>query len=74
MLILSTGFVSVDMFPGWLQPAVRYSPVSVVIDGQRHLTSGTTAASTVAVAFGWCLAIVIVFGILDVRAFQKVRK
>jgi len=74
LLILSTGFVSADLFPGWLQPAVRYSPVSAVIDGQRHLTSGSTAASTVAVAFGWCLAIVIVFGVLDVRAFQKVQR
>ncbi len=74
LLILSTGFVSADLFPGWLQPFVRYSPVSAVIDAQRHLTSGTAAASTVVVAFGWCLAIIVVVGILDGRAFRKVQK
>ncbi|MGB7485348.1 MAG: ABC transporter permease, partial [Phormidesmis sp.] len=41
LLLLSNGFSPTENFPTWLQPIVRYQPVSVTCDALRSLVAGT---------------------------------
>jgi ABC-2 type transport system permease protein len=72
LLVVSTGFVPASLFPGWLQPIVRASPVSAVVDALRALSTGTPSAGDVVPAVLWCLGLTLLFGWTTARAFRKV--
>jgi ABC-2 type transport system permease protein len=44
LLLLSNGFSPTENFPGWLQPFVRYQPVSVTCDALRALVEGSATS------------------------------
>lgn len=44
LIMISTGFVPVQGFPGWIQPFVRNQPVSQVTDALRGLADGRFTA------------------------------
>lgn len=50
LLMLSTGFVPLSGFPGWIQPFVQWQPVSLTVDALRSLSSGGPTARPVAEA------------------------
>lgn len=62
LFMLSSAFVPVDDFPGWMQGAVRHQPVSAVIDALRALTGNGDIASTVAVSVLWSAGLIMAFG------------
>lgn len=71
LLMLSTGFVTVDQFPGWMQPFVRYQPISHVVDALRALSTGGETAGPVLAALAWCLGLLVLFGVLGARAYRR---
>lgn len=71
LLTLSTAFVPSNAFPGWLQPVVELSPVTVVIDALRSLANGGSAASDVVAASAWITVMLVAFGRSAQRAFRR---
>ncbi|MFE2379058.1 ABC transporter permease [Streptomyces sp. NPDC059398] len=72
LLVLSTGFVKADLFPGWLQPVVAASPVSGVIDALRALSSGELTWSATLPGLAWLVGLVALFSWTTTAAFRKV--
>ena len=72
LLLLSNGFSPTENFPAWLQPVVRYQPVSVTCDALRALVSGSENSL---VLFGasllWLGGLLIVLGAWSVRLYRR---
>lgn len=74
LLLLSTGFAPAEVFPGWLQPVVRHTPVSATADALRALADGDQATGRlVLVALAWLLPLLLLFATLATRAFRRIR-
>lgn len=73
LLMLSSGFVPVTGFPGWLQPFVRWQPVSLTVEALRGLSSGGPTAAPVAKAVIVLVVLAIGAGALGARAFRTLR-
>lgn len=71
LLMLSTGFVPADGFPGWLQPFVRWQPVSLTVEALCALSSGGPTAVAVARALIVLVALAAIFGWLAMRAYRR---
>jgi ABC-2 type transport system permease protein len=71
LLMISSAFTPVHAFPGWLQPIVRYSPVSAVIDTLRALASGASPGTALPRAAAWLAGLGVLFGWLAFRAFGR---
>lgn len=71
LLMLSTGFVPLASFPGWLQPFVEWSPVSAVIDSLRALSSGGALADPLWRTTVWMVLLAGLFGLAGVRALRR---
>jgi len=52
-----TGFVPVDRYPDWVQPVVRYQPMSPAVDAMRGLSVGGPVLSPMISTLTWCAAI-----------------
>lgn len=53
-----TGFVPLDMYPDWVQPLVRYQPMSLAADAMRALSIGGPVWPPMGGCLLWCSAIV----------------
>ncbi|MGA9870965.1 MAG: ABC transporter permease [Rhodococcus sp. (in: high G+C Gram-positive bacteria)] len=75
LLLLSNCFVPTTAYPDWLEPVIAQQPVTRVADGLRALsTAGTSGApASVAIAFTWCAALIVVGACAGARAFGRVR-
>ncbi len=71
LLMLSTAFVPVEDFPGWLQPFVEWQPVTAVIDALRALTGDGDITSTVSRSVGWSIGLLVVCGYLGARMMRR---
>lgn len=71
LMLASTAFAPVETMPGWLQPFVRYQPISVAADAVRGLANGTPAGSDIVLCLVWTAVLLVVFGPLSVRLYQK---
>ncbi len=71
LVMASTGFVPVQGFPGWIQPFVRYQPVSVCGSALRALAAGRYDYLTPALI--WAAALIVVFATLSVRMGRRYR-
>jgi ABC-2 type transport system permease protein len=71
LLMLSSAFAPVAAFPGWLQPIVRISPVTAVIDTLRALAGGGSAGASLLRTGAWLAALGTLFGWLALRAFGR---
>jgi ABC-2 type transport system permease protein len=49
-----TGFIPVDLYPDWVQPAVRYQPMSQAVDAMRGLSIGGPVSSPLIHTLVWC--------------------
>jgi ABC-2 type transport system permease protein len=58
--MLSSGFVPVDSFPGWLQGFAEHQPFTPIIDTIRGLLAGSPTTGDAAWAIGWLVAISVV--------------
>lgn len=72
LLVLSTGFVNADLFPGWLRPIVAASPVSGVIDALRALSTGALTWAATLPGLAWLVGLVALFSWTTTVAFRKV--
>ena len=52
-----TGFIPVDLYPDWVQPAVRNQPMSQAVDAMRGLSVGGPVASPLIAILAWSAAI-----------------
>lgn len=73
LVLLSTGMAPVDSFPGWIQPFVRYQPVSQVAETLRGFATGDVAATNVATSLTWCLGLLVGCGAIALRMQRRVQ-
>lgn len=71
LILVSTGLAPAHAFPDWVQPFVRYQPVSQVTDTIRGLAVGEVAGSALIITTGWCLGLLVLFGALAVRMQRR---
>lgn len=70
LLFLNTGVAPAQVFPGWLQPVVRFSPISPTIEAMRALAAGGPVLSPLCQAGLWCGVLVAVFAPAAVRGYR----
>ncbi|GAB3218804.1 ABC transporter permease [Glycomyces halotolerans] len=71
LTFLSNVMVDPSTMPGWLQPVVRNTPISQLVDGVRGLFDGNVDTGSVATTLIWSAGFVAVFGFLTVRAYNR---
>ena len=71
LILVSTGLAPAEAFPSWVQPFVRYQPVSMVTDTIRGLAVGDVAGSQVAITMAWCVGLLVAFGLIAVRMQRR---
>ncbi|ASW89932.1 ABC transporter permease [Mycobacterium marseillense] len=70
LLFLNTGVAPAAVFPGWLQPVVRFSPISPTIEAMRALAEGGPVLSPLWQAGLWAGVLVAVFAPAAVRGYR----
>lgn len=70
LLFLNTGVAPAGVFPGWLQPMVRFSPISPTIEAMRALAEGGPVLSPLWRAGLWAGVLVAVFAPAAVRGYR----
>lgn len=71
LLLLSNGFSPTENFPAWLQPFVRYQPVSITCDALRGLVNGSVNSGALyAASLIWLLGLLVALGIWSVRLYK----
>ncbi|MGB3572782.1 MAG: hypothetical protein WBA01_12115, partial [Phormidesmis sp.] len=72
LLLLSNGFSPTENFPTWLQPIVRYQPVSVTCDALRSLVAGTPDSLPLFFySLIWLMGLWILLGIWAEKAYKR---
>ncbi|MVU79024.1 ABC transporter permease [Nocardia sp. ET3-3] len=70
LIMMSTGFVPAEAFPGWIQPFVRDQPVSQAAAALRGLADGEFPTA-VAIAAVWCGGLIVLFAALSVLVERR---
>ncbi len=71
LVFSSSGVAPIQMFPTWLQPVIRYQPMSPPIESMRALAEGTPAAWPLLLTLAWAVAFAAVFGPLTLRRYRR---
>jgi ABC-2 type transport system permease protein len=71
LVLLSTGLAPVEAFPDWLQPFVRYQPVSQVTETLRGFASGDVVVGNLVASLAWCIGMLVVFGYIALRMQRR---
>ena len=71
LVLLSTGMAPATAFPDWLEPFVRYQPVSQVTETLRGFAVGHVVGSNLAVTLSWCVGLLVVFGAIALRMQRR---
>jgi ABC-2 type transport system permease protein len=71
MTFLSNVFVDPSTMPGWLQAFVNNQPVTHVSTAVRELMAGDWPAADIAWSLGWSALLVIVFGSVTMRLYNR---
>lgn len=66
----SAGVAPVELFPQWLQPVIRYQPMSPAIETMRALAEGGAVWGPLVVTVGWVLGFAAVFGPAAIRNYR----
>lgn len=72
LLMFSSAFADPNMFPTWLQPIVKNSPITHVIDSLRALANGDLISRSLVSAVVWCGALTVVFLLLSLRRLRTI--
>ncbi len=70
LLFFNTGVAPAEVFPSWLQPAVRLQPMSPTIEAMRGLAEGGPVLWPLLQASVWALGLVAVFAPTAVRGYR----
>ncbi len=71
LTFMSIGYVPKEGFPDWALGFVTRNPISVISEAMRALAAGEPAAKAVIITLLWSLALIITFGPLTLRAYQR---
>ncbi|AVZ74204.1 ABC transporter [Streptomyces lunaelactis] len=71
LTFLSNVFVDPKTMPGWLQAFVNNSPVTHVATAVRELMAGNWPAADIAWSLGWAALLVLVFGSVTMRLYNR---
>ena len=69
---VSSAFVPVQSMPGWLQVFANNQPITHVVNALRSLAIGTPMGDNLWLSLVWLAGIVLVFGPIAVRTYQRV--
>lgn len=67
---LSSGYMPISAFPGWVQPVVRLNPVSLASEALMGLSSGGPVLLPALGMLGWAVGISAICGVVMVRRFR----
>jgi ABC-2 type transport system permease protein len=73
LVLLSNGMAPPEAFPDWVQPFVRYQPVSQVTETLRGFASGHVVASNLITSLAWCFGLLLVFGAIALRMQRRMK-
>ncbi|MEU6720256.1 ABC transporter permease [Nonomuraea sp. NPDC046802] len=68
---LSSGFIPVEAYPGWIQPVVQANPLSTASNALIGLASGGPVLVPVLQTLAWAVGLGGLCGLLAVRAYRK---
>ncbi|MFG3339194.1 ABC transporter permease [Glycomyces sp. NPDC048151] len=71
LTFLSNIMVDPSTMPGWLQPVVKNTPISQLVDGVRGLFDGNVDSTSIMTTFIWSAGFIAVFGFLTIRAYNR---
>ncbi|MEM7273796.1 MAG: ABC transporter permease [Actinomycetota bacterium] len=71
LLMLSTGFAPLEDFPGWLQPIVKWQPVTAAIDALRALTGTEELWPPLLRTIIWSVGLSLIFAAMASRALGR---
>lgn len=71
MAFCTGGIAPVDLFPTWLQPVIRFQPLTPIVESMRALAEGDPAGPALAAGAAWLLALLAVFGPLAARGYRR---
>ena len=71
LMLASTAFTPAGTMPSWLQPFAEYQPISAAADAVRGVANGTADSSSILLALGWTVLLLIVFIPLTGRLYRK---
>lgn len=71
LVLLSTGMAPAEAFPDWLEPFVRYQPVSQVTETLRGFANGDVIASNLLTSLAWCVGLLVAFGAIAMRMQRR---
>ncbi|MFD8935100.1 ABC transporter permease [Streptomyces sp. NPDC059578] len=71
LTFLSDIFVDPKTMPGWLQTFVNHNPITHVATAVRDLMAGKWPAAELAWSLGWSVLLVVVFGTLTMRMYNR---
>jgi ABC-2 type transport system permease protein len=66
----SSGVAPLELFPGWLRPAVQFQPMSSSIEAMKALARDGFAVRPLSWTFAWILTIGILAGTLAMRSYR----
>jgi ABC-2 type transport system permease protein/oleandomycin transport system permease protein len=77
LTFVSSAFVPIYTMPGWLQEFAGDQPVTLVVDTLRYLALGpvpgvTSLEPRLWQSLAWLVSVIVVFGSLAVRAYERV--
>ena len=72
LTFVSSAFVPVQTMPGWLQVFANNQPITHVVNALRALALGTPMGDNLWLSVVWLAGIVLVFGPIAVRTYQRV--
>lgn len=65
------GIAPVELFPTWLQPAIRLQPLTPIVESMRALAVGEAAGPALLAGAAWLLVLLAVFGPLAARGYRR---
>ncbi|MEV4185869.1 ABC transporter permease [Streptosporangium canum] len=71
LLFLSSGFVPVEQFPGFLQPVVRANPLSLAGDALVGLSQGGPVAIPVLFTLAWVVVVTAISAPVSLRLYRR---
>lgn len=66
----STGVAPLEIYPTWLQPLIRFQPMSPTIDAMRAMAEGESALIPLLVSFAWTLGLAAIFVPVAIRGYR----
>jgi ABC-2 type transport system permease protein len=71
LVLLSTGVAPLASFPKWVQPFVRYQPISQITETLRGFTSGRLMSGNLLASLIWCAGLLVIFGWAALRLQRR---